>query len=100
MRTDALSEITMTKSELTALIKQELADRYEKPLDTISDDTDLIEDLGADSLEMTEILVSIEDKLGIRIGDDFVERPITPVTLAEFLESYLASVGYQGVPNT
>ncbi|MGE3541446.1 MAG: acyl carrier protein [Candidatus Tectimicrobiota bacterium] len=89
----------MTKSELIALIKQELADRYEKPLDTISDDTDLIDDLGVDSLDMTEILVSIEDKLGIRIVDDLVDRPSTPVKLAEFLESYLASVGYQDGPS-
>ncbi|SMF95269.1 acyl carrier protein [Methylomagnum ishizawai] len=88
----------MTKSELTSFIKQEIADRFEKPLDAISDDTDLIEDMGADSLEMTEILVSIEDKLGVRFEDDTIALLSTPAKLAEFMESYLASIDYHGIP--
>lgn len=84
----------MTKSELIKLIKQEVANRFERPPETISDDAHFIKDLGADSLDMTEILVAVEDKLGVRIDDDRIERLATAAEVAEFLESYLSSIGY------
>jgi len=89
----------MTKTELITLIKQEIADRFEKPLDTIGDDTNVLADLGADSLDMTEILVAIEDKLGVRVDDDNIERLGTAAELAQFLEGYLISIGYNATAN-
>ena len=38
---------------------------------SIDDDADILEDLGADSLEVVEMLMTIEDKFGIRRATGF-----------------------------
>jgi acyl carrier protein len=86
----------LTKDELVLLIRKEVADRFEKDLDTIGEDTHFVNDLGADSLDMTEILVGVEDALDIRVQDQEIERLVTAGQVAEFLERYLQSIGYKG----
>ena len=38
----------------------------------IEDDTDIVDDLGADSLDVVEILMVIEEEFGVTIPDDEV----------------------------
>lgn len=38
----------------------------------IADDTDVVDDLGADSLDVVEILMVIEEEFGVTIPDDEV----------------------------
>lgn len=85
----------MTKDELVLLIRKDVADRFEKDLDTVGEDTHFINDLGADSLDMTEILVGVEDALDIRVEDPEVEKLVTAAQVAEFLEHYLQSIDYK-----
>jgi acyl carrier protein len=40
-------------------------------------DTRMVEDLGADSLDLAEIVFSLEDHFGCEIGEDEVARVIT-----------------------
>lgn len=46
----------------------------------------LIEDLGADSLEMAEVLMTIEEKHGIYISDEDVMKIKTVQDIANYLE--------------
>lgn len=56
------------KEELKALIAQQL----NVDPDLIHDDTDIVEDLGADSLDIVELLMAFEDQYGIVIPDEDV----------------------------
>ncbi|KJV05342.1 acyl carrier protein [Methylocucumis oryzae] len=85
----------MTKDELILLILKEVAERFGKDFDTLGEDTHFINDLGADSLDMTEILVGVEDALNVRIEDPNIERLVTAGQIAEFLQHYLQSIGYK-----
>jgi len=38
--------------------------------ETITDGMDIIEELGADSLDIVEMLISIEESLGVHVPDD------------------------------
>ena len=55
-------------------IKELLAKQLRIDIDTIADDSNIIEDLGADSLDVVEMLMAIEDDLGVIISDDDAVR--------------------------
>ncbi len=58
-----------TKVSMKEKIKKLIAERLEKKLEEITDETTL-EDLGADSLDRTEIVMSLEEKYGIDVKDE------------------------------
>ena len=51
-----------------------LADALGVSADTITPDARIIEDLGADSLDVVELLSRLEDEYGITIPEDDVEN--------------------------
>lgn len=53
-------------------IKKILADQLEIDENTITEDT-AIEDLGADSLDLVEIIMNIEEEFGITVDDSDIE---------------------------
>ncbi len=55
--------------------------------DFIKDDMNFVNDLGADSLNMVEIVMKIEEEYNIEIPDEDVESLETVRDLKEYLES-------------
>ena len=51
------------------IIKTLLADRFKIDRETITSETELVKDLGADSLELVRLLMILEDDYGIYIDD-------------------------------
>ena len=49
-------------------------------------DTRIAEDLGADSLDVVEMLMSVEDEFGIEIPDDAIEDLKTIGNVVEYIE--------------
>ena len=70
-------------------VKEALADQLEIDIDTISDDTDVIEDLGADSLDLVELLTTLEDEYGFVITDDSVHDLRKVSEIAAYIESMM-----------
>lgn len=68
-------------------IKQILADTLDVSEDEISADTNIATDLGADSLDVVEILMSIEDEFDIEIPDSEIENIRTVGELVEYIET-------------
>ena len=65
-----------------------LADALNLPLSKITPDARIIEDLGADSLDVVELLSRLEDEYGIVIPDD-VETLKTVSDVATELEKIM-----------
>lgn len=63
---------------LTKLIKENLP---EKKLDSVSEDSRLIEDLGMDSIGMMMLSMSIEDEFGVSF-----DAPVTFTTVRDVLD--------------
>ena len=53
------------------------AELLEIPVHTIRSDSKLMADLGADSLDLVELVMYIEDELRIEVSDEQAERVVT-----------------------
>jgi len=67
-------------------VKNSLAKQFEIDADSITMDTNLIDDLGADSLDVVELIMSLEDSFGISISDDDAAQLYTVGRIVEYLE--------------
>ncbi len=68
-------------------IKVILAEQFDVEEDTLKNDTDLQDDLGADSLDVVDLLMSIEDEFEIEIPDDEIENIRTVGDLVNYIEA-------------
>lgn len=67
-------------------VKAALAKQFEIDPESITVDTNLIDDLGADSLDVVELIMTIEDAFGISISDDDAAQLYTVGRIVEYLE--------------
>ncbi len=54
---------------------------------TITPESNILEDLGADSLDVIEMLMTLEEEYGITIPDDKIGSVKTIVQIVELIES-------------
>ena len=67
-------------------VKELLAEQLGIDTKTISDDANILEDLGADSLDIIEMLMTLEDEYGVTIPDDQINQVKTVKEVAELIE--------------
>lgn len=67
-------------------VRDALAKQFEVDPETITMDTSLIDDLGADSLDVVELIMSLEDLFGITISDDEAAQLTTVRKIVDYLE--------------
>lgn len=67
-------------------VKKLLASQLNIDAKKIEDKSKLVEDLGADSLDMIEMLMTLEEKFGITIPDDKASELKTPEDIANFID--------------
>ena len=68
-------------------IKEVIAKQLRMSPDEIADDVAILEDLGADSLDVVEMLMTLEDEMSITIPDDDVASLRTVKDIADYLEN-------------
>ena len=68
-------------------VKAILAEQFDVEEDKVTADTDLQEDLGADSLDVVDLLMSIEDEFGVEVHDDEIENIKTVGSLVSYIEA-------------
>ncbi len=64
-----------------------LAEQFDVEEDKITADTDLQEDLGADSLDVVDLLMSIEDEFEVEVPDEEIENIKTVGALVSYIEA-------------
>lgn len=65
-----------------------LADQFGKEENEIDLSMDIAEDLGADSLDVVELLMSIEDEFSTEIPDEEIENIKTVGDLVTYIENH------------
>ena len=64
-----------------------LAEQLEMNPDTITMETNIMEDLGADSLDVVELIMALESEFGIMINDETAATLVTVSEIVKFLEN-------------
>ena len=67
-------------------IQAMLAEALNLPLEKVTPDAKIVDDLGADSLDVVELLSQLEDEYGVQIPDDEVESLATVADVANAIE--------------
>ena len=67
-------------------VKAILSEQFDVEEDTITPDTSITEDLGADSLDVVDLLMSIEDEFGLEVPDDQIENFRTVGDVVRYIE--------------
>lgn len=68
-------------------IKAILSEQLDIDEDNITTDSLIVEDLGADSLDAIDIVMSVEDEFGIEVPDEIVEKMESVGDIVTFVEN-------------
>ncbi len=75
----------MTREQVLKLIREHLAVELELDESGIREETRFKEDLEADSLDLLELVMELEDRYGVRIPDEEAARIMTVGQAADFV---------------
>jgi len=77
----------MTVVMIFEKIRDILAEQLEVEPGTITKETDLMNDLGADSLDLVELIMTLEEEYGVSATDESVYEHRTVGDIADYIES-------------
>ncbi len=69
-------------------LKEILADVLGVKIEEIKAESKFVDDLGADSLDLVELIMSFEDKFSIEISDEDAEKIISVKDALDFINSH------------
>ena len=80
----------MKKEEMLARLKEIIIDRLDVEEDQIVAEASFVEDLGADSLDIVELIMGIEEEFDIEIPDEDADKL---TTVGEAMNYTLSKLG-------
>lgn len=66
-----------------------LSSQFDVEEDTITSETNIADDLGADSLDVVDMLMSLEDEFNVEIPDEEIENIRTVGQVAAYIEEHM-----------
>ncbi len=80
----------MEREKLLNQVIEVIADTLSVKKEGITEDTDLVEELGVDSLDMVDLVLAMEQEFGIEIKDEDITPDVKTVRdIVGLLEKYL-----------
>jgi acyl carrier protein len=73
-------------SDVIERVKKIVVERLEVDTDKVNEKASFIDDLGADSLDLVELVMAFEEEFGIEIPDDAAETIQTVGDAVKFIE--------------
>ena len=70
-------------------VKAILSEQFDVEEDSITAETSISEDVGADSLDVVDLLMSLEDEFEIEVPDEEIENIKTVGELVKYIEANL-----------
>jgi acyl carrier protein len=72
--------------DLETRIKEIIADQLGVEIEKLRDDANFVQDLGADSLDVVELVMAFEEEFGIEIPDEDAEKIRTVGDVIKYLK--------------
>ena len=73
--------------DMLEAVKEILSNQLRVDIDEIHMDSDILHDLGADSLDIVEMLMTIEQEYGVVVPDDVITTFKTVGDVAKYIEN-------------
>ena len=77
--------VAVSRDEVMTKVREHISSELEVPIDDISEPTRFREDLDADSLDLYELVMELEDGYGIRVSEEQAARIKTVGDVVEFV---------------
>lgn len=77
-------------SDIEQRVKQAVAEQLGKSLDEIKNEASFLDDLGADSLDLVELVMSLESEFDITIPDEDSNKITTVQSAIDYVTEKLA----------
>lgn len=71
-------------------VKEVVVEQLNANPDEVKEDSKFVEDLGADSLDVVELVMALEEKFGIEIPDEDAEKIQTVGDAIQYIEKHKA----------
>lgn len=69
-------------------LQEMIADQLEIDVEDITYDSNILDDLGADSLDVVDLVMSIEDEFGMEVPDEALENIRTIEDMVKYIEEH------------
>ncbi len=69
-------------------VKEVVVEQLSVSPDEVKEDSKFVEDLGADSLDVVELVMALEEKFDIEIPDDEAEKIQTVKDVIDYIEAH------------
>lgn len=79
--------MAISKEDLFAKIKENLVETLELDADNVTLETNIVEDLGADSISLMEFTLALENEFGIEISDEDAEHILTLGQVVDYVSN-------------
>ena len=77
-------------SDVIERVKKIVVERLEVDAEKVNEKASFIDDLGADSLDLVELVMAFEEEFGLEIPDDAAEKILTVKDAIAFIEKQAA----------
>jgi len=82
-------------SDVREKVKQVIVEQLSVNPEEVTDDASFIEDLGADSLDIVELVMELEEQFGVDIPDEEAEKILTVGEAIKYIEERAGGVKEQ-----
>ncbi len=69
-------------------VKEVVVEQLSVNADEVTEDSKFVEDLGADSLDVVELVMALEEKFDIEIPDDDAEKIMTVANAVQYINDH------------
>ncbi len=76
--------------DIATKVREKIAEQLGVAADEVTPDSSFIEDLGADSLDIVELVMALEEEFNIEISDEDAEKIRTVKDVVSYIEAHKA----------
>lgn len=76
----------MSSEEIFEKVKAIIVEQLQVSEETVTEEASFIDDLGADSLDLVELIMALEEEFGIEIPDADAEKVVTVSDVVNYIK--------------